>query len=86
MSTRRPLAANLLRQAAASYREAADAMKRVSEIFPFGHDEKGRITAADKIDQAAGLLADARDAEAQAMAFLSDITKIQARRSTPESP
>ena len=86
MSTRRPLASNLLRQAAESYRDAADAMERVGGIFPFSHDGEGRITAADKIEQAAGLLAEARDAESQAMAVLNDITKIQARRPRAESP
>lgn len=86
MSTRRPLAANLLRQAAESYGEAAHAMARFSEVFPFSHDEEGPITAAGKIEQAARLLAEARDAEARAMAFLADIAKIQVRRPTDESP
>lgn len=85
MSTRRPLAANLLRQAAESYGEAADAMKCVSELLPFGHDEEGPITDAAKIEKAAGLLADARNAEAQAMASLTEITKIQVRRPTAQS-
>jgi hypothetical protein len=84
MSTRRPLAAILLRQAAESYRDAANAMERVSEVFPFSHDKEGRITAAAKIEQAAGLLAEARDAEAQALTFLNDITKIRVQRA--ESP
>jgi hypothetical protein len=79
MSTRRPLAAKLLRQAAESYRGAADALECVSEIFTFSHDEEGRINSAAKIEQAAGLLAKARDAEVQAMAFLTNITKIQER-------
>lgn len=86
MSTRRPLAANLLRQAAESYREAADTMERVSQVFPFSHDEEGPITAAAKIEQAAGLLADARDTEAQATAFLTEITNIQVRRPPADSP
>lgn len=66
--------------------EAADAMARVSEIFPFSHGDKGPITAAARIEQAAALLAEARDAEAQAMAFLTAIIKIQARRPTAEPP
>jgi hypothetical protein len=86
MSTRRPLAANLLGDAAESYREAADAMGRVSEVFPFSHDESGPITAAAKIEQAAGFLAEARDAEARAMACLSKITEIQVQRPKAESP
>jgi len=84
MSTRRPLAANLLTQAAESYREAADTMDRVSEVFPFSHDDEGPITADAKIGQAAELLADARAAEAQAMAFLTEITKIQVQRPPAE--
>jgi hypothetical protein len=86
MSSRRPLAANLLQDAAGSYQEAADAMERVSEVFPFSHDEGGRITAAAEIEQAAGFLAKARDAETVAMACLTEITKIQVRRPKPESP
>jgi hypothetical protein len=85
MSARRPLAANLLRHAAESYREAADAMDHVSEVFPFGHEEQGPITAAAKIDEATGLLGDARDAEARAMTFLTDVTKTPVRRATGES-
>ena len=69
----------LLRQAAESYCGAADALECVSEIFTFSHDEEGRINSAAKIEQAAGLLAKARDAEVQAMAFLTNITKIQER-------
>jgi hypothetical protein len=79
MSTRRPLAADLLRQATEAYREAAEAMGRLGEVFPFGHDEQGPVTAAHKIDEAVGLLAEARDAESRAMDFLRDVTKIQAR-------
>jgi len=86
MSTRRPLAANLLREAAGSYREAADAMKRLSEVFPFSHDEDGRITAAAKIAPAVELLAEARDAETQAIACLTKTTEIQVRKPRPESP
>jgi len=80
MSTRRPLAANLLRQAAESYRDAADAMDRLGEVFPFSHGDEGRVTASTEIERAAVLLAKTRDAEARAMTFLSDITKIQAPR------
>lgn len=86
MSTRRPLAADLLRQAAESYHEAADAMDRVCEVFPFGHEEEGPITAASQIEPAARLLADAREAEAQAMAFLAEITKIQVRKPAAKTP
>jgi hypothetical protein len=85
MSARRPLAAELLKKTSESYREAADAMKRVSEVFRFGHEEQGPITADAKIEQAAGLLAEARDAETQAMAALTEITKIQPRQPTSES-
>jgi len=60
-------------------------MKCVSEVFPFGHDEEGQITNAAKIEQAAELLTDARDAEARAMAFLTEITKIQVRRPTAQA-
>ena len=85
MSTRRPLAAELLSKAAESYREAADAMQRVSEVFRFSHDEQGPITDDAKIQQTAGMLAEARDAETQAMASLTEITKIQPRQPTSES-
>jgi hypothetical protein len=80
MSTRRPLAAELLREAAASYREAAGAMKQVSDVFPFGHEEEGPITDEARIDQAADLLVAARDAEARAMSALVDITNIRVSR------
>jgi hypothetical protein len=88
MSTRRPLAANLLRQAAESYGKAATSMGHLSEVFPFNHDEKGPITDVAKIEQAAGFLANARDSESQAMSFLTDVTKIQVRRppAANESP
>ena len=80
MSTRRPLAASLLRHAAESYREAAGAMSRLSEVFPFGHKEQGPITVPAKIEEATGLLAQARDAESRAMTSLKEITKIQVRK------
>jgi hypothetical protein len=86
MSTRRPLAANLLRQAAESYRKAADFMDRIAEVFPFSHDEEGPMTEKPKIEEGAGLLAKARDAEAQAMALLRDVTKIRARTPKADSP
>ena len=79
MSARRPLAANLLRNATESYREAAGAMGRLSEVFPSGHEEQGAITAAARIEEATVLLAQARDAESRAMASLREITKIRAR-------
>lgn len=79
LSTRRPLAAKLLEKASDSYGQAAEAMRRVSEVFPFSHDEEGPITDVAKIKQAAESLARAREAEAQAMSFLTEITKIQAR-------
>lgn len=52
----------------------------LSEVFPFGHEEQGLITAEDKIERAVRLLAAARDAEARAMTSLRDVTRIQARR------
>jgi hypothetical protein len=55
-------------------------MDRLGEVFPFSHDDEGRVTASTEIGQAAGLLPKARDAEARAMTFLGDITKIQAPR------
>lgn len=76
MSRRRPLAADLLRQAAEAYGEAAGAMKRLSDAFPFGHEERGPITETNQIEGAAGFLAEARDAEAKAMTVLRDITRI----------
>ena len=80
MSTRRPLAADLLRKAAAAYGDAAQATKRLSEVLPFSHEANGPITDEEIIEQAAALLAQARDAESQAMSCLTDITKIQVRR------
>jgi hypothetical protein len=77
MSTRRPLAADLLRKAADSYREAAHAMKQVSDVFPFGQEGKGPITDETRIEKATGLLAQARDTEARAMSILVDITNIR---------
>jgi hypothetical protein len=79
MSARRPLAAGLLRQASESYREAARAMQRVGEIFPFDSDAKGEIADAEQIEEASGLLTEARDSEARAIGFLNEITKIQVR-------
>ncbi len=79
LSERRPLASNLLRQAARSYAKAADAMGQVTKLFPFTHDEGGRIADATKIDQAADLLAEAREAEVSALNSLADVTKIQAK-------
>lgn len=78
MSVRRPIAAQLLRQVAQSYREAADAMQGISEIFPFRHDAEGHISSAATIEEASELLSKARGAEGSATAFLTDITKIQA--------
>jgi hypothetical protein len=85
LSARRPRAADLLRHAAEFYGEAAEAMGRLSELFPFSHEEQGPITAAARIEEAAGLLAQARDAESRAMASLRDIRKIQAPGPEPES-
>jgi hypothetical protein len=79
MSARRPLAASLLREATEAYRDAAAAMGRLSEVFPFGHEEQGPITAAEKIEEATGLLTQARVAESRAMASLRKITEIQVR-------
>lgn len=81
MSTRRPLACELLRAAAHAYGEAADAVRNVSEIFPFCHDVEGSVTDKGKIDQASRLLRKARDAEAKAMDHLAEITKMQVERS-----
>ena len=86
MSKRRALAAELLQRAASAYRESADAMQRVSEVFPFTHDEEGRIMDESKIGQAADLLATARDAEADAIATLLEVTKIQVQRPPADSP
>jgi hypothetical protein len=86
MSTRRPLASGLLRQASESYADAAAAMGRVSEIFPFDAEDHSLITDAARIEEAAEHLAEARDAEAKAMQFLKEITKIQARPPGAESP
>jgi hypothetical protein len=83
MSTRRPLAADLLRQAADAYREAARAMKQLREVFPFGHQETGPICDDARIEQAVGLLAQARDSEARAMSRLVDITRIRVSPTPP---
>jgi hypothetical protein len=82
MSARRPLAADLLRKVAESYRQAADAMKGVSEIFPFIREEHGTIADSVRIERATTLLARAHDAERRAMSALSDITHMKA----PEPP
>jgi hypothetical protein len=88
MSTRRTLAADLLRKAAESYREAAGAMQQITDVFPFGHDQEGLITDEARIDQATGLLAQARDAEARAMSTLVEITnmRVPGTRPADESP
>jgi hypothetical protein len=81
MATRRPLAAELLRRAADAYEEAAEAMQHFVEVFPFTHDEKGRITDAAAIDRAVPLLERAQDAETLAMDLLKKITEMRVPRS-----
>jgi hypothetical protein len=54
-------------------------MDGVSEVFPFSHEEDSSITDETRIGRAAEFLVQARDAEAQAMACLADVTKIQVR-------
>ncbi len=85
VSTRRPLAANLLRDVADSYRDAATAMKRASEIFPFASDQQGVITDPDQIEQGIKFLAAARDNESRAMASLAEVTRIQTQGPAAES-
>lgn len=80
MSHRRPLASELLRKASDCYSKAAEAVKCVSEMFPFGHDEEGPITDKGKIEEAVVHLGQARSAEVEAVTHLTDITKIQVRR------
>jgi hypothetical protein len=77
MSTRRPLATDLLRRAATAYEEAADAMQHLVEIFPFTHDEQGCISDPAAIDRAMPLLERARDAETRAMDLIRRITEIR---------
>jgi hypothetical protein len=78
MSTRRPLAADLLHQAAASYRLATEATAQVSNVFPFTHEVQGPITDKARSVQAVALLTQARAAENQAIAHLAEVTRIDA--------
>lgn len=79
MAERRPLAADLLRQAAESYGDAAGAMDQVSEVFPFDSEAEGRITDAAAVAQATEHLDRARKAEVRATSILTNITNIQPR-------